>query len=194
MDAIRWIPLIPPFTWVHLIMHLLQLFSPPWCHQVYTFDKKKNWLVVSTHLKSINQNGNLPQVGMKIKKKMKPTPRQKQAVFMWKKWHLPVLAFSIFLPVDEVAVVGFCLGFLGFRVVEGEEGFLGNPKDSVWEDWGTLGNIREDQGNHRPLKNPIRKYLKPTTSHFSLTRHQLMSFRAESISWTLLVDCWTNLS
>ena len=22
--------------------------------------------------------------------------------------------------------------------------FLGNPKDSVWEDWGTLGNIRED--------------------------------------------------
>ena len=67
MDAIRWIPLIPPFTWVHLIMHLLQLFSPPWCHQVYTFDKKKNWLVVSTHLKSINQNGNLPQVGMKIK-------------------------------------------------------------------------------------------------------------------------------
>ena len=22
--------------------------------------------------------------------------------------------------------------------------FLGNPKDSVWEDWGTLGNIRND--------------------------------------------------
>ena len=23
-------------------------------------------------------------------------------------------------------------------------GELGNPEDSVWEDWGTLGNIRED--------------------------------------------------
>ena len=28
----------------------------------------QNWLVVSTHLKTITQNGNLPQVGMKIKK------------------------------------------------------------------------------------------------------------------------------
>ena len=26
-----------------------------------------NWLVVSTHLKNISQNGNLPRVGMKIK-------------------------------------------------------------------------------------------------------------------------------
>ena len=26
-----------------------------------------SWLVVSTHLKNISQNGNLPQVGMKIK-------------------------------------------------------------------------------------------------------------------------------
>ena len=25
-----------------------------------------NWLVVSTHLKNINQNGNLPQVGVKM--------------------------------------------------------------------------------------------------------------------------------
>ena len=28
--------------------------------------------------------------------------------------------------------------------------FLGNPKDSVWEDWGTLGNIREDWGESPP--------------------------------------------
>ena len=36
-----------------------------------------NWLVVSTHLKNIGQNGNFPQIGMKIsKKKMKPPPRQ----------------------------------------------------------------------------------------------------------------------
>ena len=34
--------------------------------------------------------------------------------------------------------------------------FLGNPKDSDREDWGTLGNIREDQGNHHLLKNPTK--------------------------------------
>ena len=28
--------------------------------------------------------------------------------------------------------------------VQGEGVFLGNPRDSVWEDWGTLGNIRND--------------------------------------------------
>ena len=35
--------------------------------------------------------------------------------------------------------------------------FLGNPEDSVWEDWGTLRNIRDDYGNHHAgtLKNPI---------------------------------------
>jgi len=30
-------------------------------------DEIKYWLVVSTHLKSISQIGNLPQVGVKIK-------------------------------------------------------------------------------------------------------------------------------
>ena len=33
---------------------------------------------------------------------------------------------------------------------KGEGMFLGNPKDSVWEDWGTLGNIREPP----PLGSP----------------------------------------
>ena len=33
-----------------------------------------NWLVVPTHLKNIRQMGNLPQVGMKIKKYLKPPP------------------------------------------------------------------------------------------------------------------------
>jgi len=28
----------------------------------------EGWLVVSTHLKNISQNGNLPQTGMKMKK------------------------------------------------------------------------------------------------------------------------------
>ena len=31
------------------------------------YTSKINWLVVSTHLKNISQNGNLPQIGMKIK-------------------------------------------------------------------------------------------------------------------------------
>ena len=34
--------------------------------------------------------------------------------------------------------------------------FLGNRKDSVWEDWGTLGNIRETPPlGTPPLNNPI---------------------------------------
>ena len=32
------------------------------------FQKTVNWLVVSTPLKNISQNGNLPQIGVKIKK------------------------------------------------------------------------------------------------------------------------------
>ena len=32
------------------------------------------WLVVSTHLKNISQNGNLPHIGMNIKKYLKPPP------------------------------------------------------------------------------------------------------------------------
>ena len=31
-------------------------------------------------------------------------------------------------------------------------GTLGKPEDSGWEDWGTLGNIREDKGNHQGTK------------------------------------------
>ena len=33
-----------------------------------------SWLVVSTPLKNISQNGNLPQIGVKIKKCLKPPP------------------------------------------------------------------------------------------------------------------------
>ena len=38
--------------------------------------KIKNWLVVSTPLKNISQDGNLPQIGMKIKTYLKPPPRK----------------------------------------------------------------------------------------------------------------------
>ena len=37
-----------------------------------------NWLVVSTQLKNISQIGNLPQIGMNIKKYLKPPPSQHQ--------------------------------------------------------------------------------------------------------------------
>ncbi len=38
------------------------------CHRNPSHHQRfKNWLVVSTHLKNISQNGNLPQIGMKIK-------------------------------------------------------------------------------------------------------------------------------
>ena len=38
------------------------------------FENTIYWLVVSTHLKNFSQNGNLLQVGMKIKKYLKPPP------------------------------------------------------------------------------------------------------------------------
>ena len=45
------------------------------------------WLVVSTHLKNISQNGNLPQIGVK-KKYLKPppsffVPRRLQVGLVW---------------------------------------------------------------------------------------------------------------
>ena len=48
----------------------------------------KNWLVVSTHLKNISQNGNLLQVGMKNgeKKHLKPPPRESTSTL--KSWML----------------------------------------------------------------------------------------------------------
>ena len=38
----------------------------------------------------------------------------------------------------EIDVLRLQVGF----IVQGEGVFLGNLKDSVWEDWGTLGKIR----------------------------------------------------
>jgi len=39
-----------------------------------TQQKRDNWLVVSTRLKNISQNGNLPQVGGENKKYLKHHP------------------------------------------------------------------------------------------------------------------------
>ena len=46
-----------PAGWVVLCLQVLQGIYTP---QTY-------WLVVSTHLKNISQNGNLPQIGVKVK-------------------------------------------------------------------------------------------------------------------------------
>ena len=48
-----------------------------WGPIVVWFQRKidENCLVVSTHLKNISQTGNLPQLGLKIRKSLKPTPR-----------------------------------------------------------------------------------------------------------------------
>ena len=43
--------------------------------------------------------------------------------------------------------------FVGF--FRGGGGTLENPKDSVWEDWGTLGNSR---GNTTPVFPPLDSY------------------------------------
>ena len=48
--SLYWKPRLS-FMYIHLLKILFQY----------------NWLVVSTHLKNISQNGNLPQVGVKIK-------------------------------------------------------------------------------------------------------------------------------
>ena len=47
---------------------------------------KDVWLVVSTRLKHISQIGNLPQIGVKIKKHLKPPPR---CVFPFQEKHPP---------------------------------------------------------------------------------------------------------
>ena len=66
-----------------------------------TFSKKHNtledqklynfWLVISSHLKNISQNGNLPQIGVKLKK-------------IWN--HHPVIAFSLRLLYDSTSDSG----------------------------------------------------------------------------------------
>ena len=44
-------------------------------HGLNHLDQDYFWLVVSTHLKNISQNGNLPQLGVNINKNLKPPPR-----------------------------------------------------------------------------------------------------------------------
>ena len=57
-----------------------------------TWFTKQHWLVVSTHLKDISQNGNLPQIGVNIKKRFETTTYRTsfvrlldpfQVIFFW---------------------------------------------------------------------------------------------------------------
>ncbi len=50
-------------------MESKQIVRPTWFWYVLISSHQKMlfWLVVSTHLKNISQNGNLPQIGLKIK-------------------------------------------------------------------------------------------------------------------------------
>ena len=59
----------PPFD-PHLCKLLNVRFGPEFIvlRQIYV------WLVVSTHLKNISQNGNVHQIGVNIKKYLKPPP------------------------------------------------------------------------------------------------------------------------
>ena len=57
-------------SWLRAVCSMCCLVKYPHTQKL----NNKYWLVVSTHLKNISQIGNLPQVGMKIKK-MKPPPR-----------------------------------------------------------------------------------------------------------------------
>ena len=43
---------------------------------------------------------------------------------------------------------------IGTTIIQGEGVFLGKPKDSVWEDWGTLGKIRGKK--HPTLKSSLK--------------------------------------
>ena len=61
--------------------------------------EKISWLVVSTHLKNISQNGNLPQIGMKIKN-------------VWN--HQPVVFQRCYTSGGDVGLAsGLWWGFLG---------------------------------------------------------------------------------
>ena len=51
--------------------------------------------------------------------------------------------FGLFSGAFAVSFREQVIGFLRVPGVSKGRVFLGNPKDSVWEDWGTLGNIRE---------------------------------------------------
>ena len=72
----KWVPLFfhsgsmkvsEGLTFIKIIRLFGKFFRFFFCNTLKVwFISKMNWLVVSTHLKNISQNGNLPQIGVKI--------------------------------------------------------------------------------------------------------------------------------
>ena len=70
--------------------HLLEVHLPflcPGADFVGQMAKTLDWLVVSTHLNNISQIGKLPQIGLKIKKYLKPPPSWRFEFWAWELLH-----------------------------------------------------------------------------------------------------------
>ncbi len=80
----------------------------------------------------------------------------------------------------------------GDSCVQGEGVFLGNPKDSVWEDW---GNFREHQGrlgeSPPPLKNLIKQQLPQVSGKQKLRQYDMDSVFL--LQCTLVGTCYMNI-
>jgi len=59
---------------------------------------KKSWSVVSTHLKNISQIGNLPQLGVNIKKTIETTTQKGTFIFAASLLLVVIFAVGVWLP------------------------------------------------------------------------------------------------
>ena len=74
----------------------------PWCKVKSHLKQIQNWLVVSTHLKNMSQNGSLPQFsGWTFKKKSKPPPRKYHGPALFSKQKASKIPF--FFPTKKLA-------------------------------------------------------------------------------------------
>ena len=84
-----------------------------WCFKCPKGKSVDSWLLVSTHLKNISQNGNLPQIGMNIKTYLKPPPRQvfHPTIYRRQDFYHPIPrpspwgAWTLWIPIPEVGVI-----------------------------------------------------------------------------------------
>ena len=125
-----------------------------------------SWLVVSTHLKNISQNGFIfPIFSDENKKHLKPPPRRLIGIVVFPSgsaacWSSSVVTSQRFVGTEPL-VVGFLRGGCSRR--GGSRGTRRIPR----KDWGTLGKIRGI--TTPPINNPITL----GTSCFPLEKWQL---------------------
>ena len=96
-----------------------------------------------------------------------------------------------YLAYSAIAIRRWCLRFPtsgGFHQIASSQSTHFLSKDSVWEDWRTLGKIR---GNHQPppLKNPIKlcdDKIPSLEIHTKFNRdpYQVVRFFSRCFSWT----------